>query len=99
MLIITSKTEQVIQCIENLSDFSQDRKVLYRLYFKGDFDEKTLYDTIYEVIYCMENGKLCVMVGLDRIYQCFYDMLNQNYQTLAGKKFSRVSIGGDHLSI
>ena len=38
LLIICSKTEQVVQCIENLTGFKQDPKVLYRLYFKGDFD-------------------------------------------------------------
>ena len=34
-------------------------------------------------------------VHLDFLYQSFYDLLNQNYTTIRGKRFCRIAIGSD----
>jgi hypothetical protein len=43
----------------------------------------------------MERGILCIFLGLNNIYQSFYDMLNQSYQIIGNQKFCRVAIGAD----
>ena len=44
----------------------------------------------------MEQGSCCVFFGLDHIYQSFYDLLNQNYSEIQGKKICRIAIGADN---
>ena len=44
----------------------------------------------------MEHGKRCGFFGYNRIYQSFYDLLNQNYSEIKGKKVCRIAIGSDN---
>ena len=65
----------------------------------SDFDEDTTenraFALMHEIVLCMELGITLVMLNLDFLYQSFYDMLNQNYTSIRGKRFCRIAIGSD----
>jgi len=44
---------------------------------------------------CVEQGYICIIANLDQIYQTFYDLLNQSYIDMNGKKFCRIAFGAD----
>lgn len=43
----------------------------------------------------MESGLICIFFNLNKIYEAFYDMLNQNYQCMDTKSYCKVAIGPD----
>ena len=61
--------------------------------FKGDQTENYRYRMLSEIILCMERGESLALRDLDGIYGSLYDMLNQNYTVVAGKKNCRVALG------
>lgn len=63
--------------------------------FVEDTTENMAYALMNEIVLCMELGMTLVMVNLDFLYQSFYDMLNQNYTSIRGKRFCRIAIGSD----
>ncbi|KRX03120.1 hypothetical protein PPERSA_10201 [Pseudocohnilembus persalinus] len=73
------------------SNFSEDKKV------------DRSYEIINQVIGCVQNGEICILINLDDIYQSFYDLLNQNFSTYSQggnlKYFCRVSIGAESSKI
>ena len=96
-MLITESPEQAFVHLESLAaEHSQPLKIFYGSDFAEDVSEARAYELIYDVIYCMEQGVSCVFFGLDHIYQSFYDLLNQNYSILQGKKICRVAIGSDN---
>lgn len=61
--------------------------------FKGDQSENYRYRMLSEIILSMERGESLVLRDLDGIYGSLYDMLNQNYTIVAGKRNCRVALG------
>lgn len=61
--------------------------------FKGDKTENYHYRMLSEIILCMERGESLALRDLDGIYGSLYDMLNQNYTVVAGKKNCRIALG------
>eukprot|EP01034_Spumella_vulgaris_P021951 gene21951-28030_t len=61
--------------------------------FKGDRSENYRYRMLSEIILCMERGESLALRDMDDIYQSLYDMLNQNYTVVAGKKNCRIALG------
>ena len=97
LMLITESPEQAFQHLEGLAEeHRQPLKIFYGSDFQEDVTEARAYELIYDVIYCMEQGVSCVFFGLDHIYQSFYDLLNQNYSELQGKKICRIAIGSDN---
>jgi len=61
---------------------------------KGDLNsEGARYRALSEIILSMERGESLALQNLDSIYNSLYDMLNQNYTVVAGKKNCRVALG------
>jgi hypothetical protein len=46
-------------------------------------------------VLCIEQGYVCIIINLDDIYQTFYDLLNQNYTEVGGRRFCRIAFGSD----
>eukprot|EP01047_Picozoa_sp_COSAG01_P003877 COSAG01_NODE_121_length_25291_cov_10.011670_2_plen_4872_part_00 len=57
----------------------------------GDYS----YRVLSQIILCMEKGGVLILRDLDAIYGALYDMLNQNYVEVNGKRHCRVALGAD----
>jgi hypothetical protein len=69
--------------------------VFYGSDFIEDAAEDAAYKLIRDIVNCMNKGTFCILLNLERIYQSFYDMLNQSYQDSDGKLFCKIAIGSD----
>ena len=71
----------------------------YNTYIGNNFDEEkkdeSIYRIISQIVDCVENGIVCILVNLNEIYQTFYDLLNQKYSDIRGKLFCRIAFGSD----
>jgi hypothetical protein len=73
----------------------RDCQIFYGSDFAEDTAEESSYKLIKEIVLCMERGIFCVLLNLEKIYQSFYDMLNQNYQLIENKLYCKIAIGSD----
>lgn len=94
LMVITQNAENALACLQGLAGEARV-KVFLGSDFKEDTTEKSAYDVINQIVLCMEQGAVLVMLNLDFLYQSFYDLLNQNYTTIRGKRFCRIAIGSD----
>ena len=96
LMVITQNAENAISCLEGIAHQAKAPiKVFLGSDFKDDTTEKSAYDVINQIVLCMEQGAILLMLNLDFLYQSFYDLLNQNYTTIRGKRFCRIAIGSD----
>lgn len=61
----------------------------FRVFYGSDFLEDSAEDAAYklirDIVNCMDKGIFCILLNLESIYQSFYELLNQNYQSSDGK--------------
>ncbi len=96
LMIITQNVDEGIYLVkEFLVANGRQYRVFYGSNFPGDRSDQQLYRVINQIVDCVENGIICVLVGLDEIYQTFYDLLNQKYMETGGKSFCRIAFGTD----
>lgn len=76
-MVITQNAENAISCLEGIAHQAKaPLKVFLGSDFKDDTTEKSAYDVINQIVLCMEQGAILVMLNLDFLYQSFYDLLN-----------------------
>ena len=64
--------------------------------FKGDrINASYQREMIGNIEKSVEKGKVIILSDLDQIYSTFYDLFNQNYIIKDGKKYCRISHGGN----
>ena len=64
--------------------------------FKGDkINTSYQREMIGNIEKSVEKGKVIILSDLDQIYSTFYDLFNQNYIIKDGKKYCRISHGGN----
>lgn len=61
--------------------------------FPDDENDEYNYRVLNRIILCMEQPQVLILKDLDDIYGSLYDMLNQNYTIVQGKKHCRVALG------
>ena len=62
--------------------------------FSADQTDEYRYRFLSHIILCMETGVSVVLKDHDSAYGSLYDMLNQKYMIIGGKKMCRVALGG-----
>nr|XP_039270182.1 E3 ubiquitin-protein ligase rnf213-alpha-like [Styela clava] len=72
-------------------------KVIVGSAFPGDQTFAKICRNIQEVKTCMETGTPVVMLNLAEIQESLYDALNQHYNTLGGKRYVDIGLGGQRL--
>ncbi|ETN99344.1 hypothetical protein RFI_38137 [Reticulomyxa filosa] len=74
----------------------ESTEVIFGSNFPGDVHSTIyLYRTIERIRSAMSNGKLCILLKLEQLYDSLYDVLNQRYQAVDGQKFCRICIGDE----
>ena len=44
----------------------------------------------------VEEGNVIIFNNLESIYPSLYDLFNQNFTYISGKKYARIALGYDH---
>lgn len=92
MLIIDgdSALGSIEYIIENIG---KDFTTILGSKFPDDEDDEYNCRVLNKIILCMEQPQVLILKDLDDIYGSLYDMLNQNYTIVQGKKHCRVALG------
>ena len=61
--------------------------------FAEDQRDLHTFRTLHQIVLCMEQGGVLVLMDLTRLYGSLYDMLNQNYTVIGTQKNCRVALG------
>ena len=67
--------------------------ILYGSKFPDDCCVEYNYRLLSKIILCMESGTRLILIGLEEIYGGLYDMLNQSYTIIGGKRHCRIALG------
>lgn len=94
-LLCVTSGESGISLIENvLRDINREEKVvIFGSHFEEDQTADYNYRILSRIIMCMEQGLILILRDLEDIYGSLYDMLNQNYTIIGGKKHCRIALG------
>ena len=94
-LLLITKGDSVLNIMHDLFESGgiHEWRLIIGSRLKGDQSENYRYRVLSEIILSMERGESVVLYDLDGIYGSLYDMLNQNYTVVAGKKNCRVALG------
>ncbi|XP_046855114.1 E3 ubiquitin-protein ligase RNF213-like isoform X2 [Xenia sp. Carnegie-2017] len=63
--------------------------------FEEDISDDYNYRILSRIILCMERNCILILRDLECIYGSLYDMLNQNYSVVGGRKNCRVALGAN----
>lgn len=92
MLILDG--DSALGSIENIiENIGKDFTTILGSRFPEDEDDEYNYRVLNRIILCMEQPQVLILKDLDDIYGSLYDMLNQNYTIVQGKKHCRVALG------
>lgn len=93
-LMIILDEDSAVSSIESIiEDLGKDFTTLIGSKFADDEDDQYNYRVLNRIILCMEQPHVLILKDLDDIYGSLYDMLNQNYSIVQGKKHCRVALG------
>jgi hypothetical protein len=95
-LLVSTSGDSALQIIQaELRDLGKSVTVMHGSEFQLDRSGDYSYRILSQIILCMETGGVLIMQDLDTIYGALYDMLNQNYVVVDGKRHCRVALGAD----
>ena len=95
-LMLFTKGDFAIDVLsDTLSSTNREVRMIYGSRFDGDQSEEYNYDVLSRILLYMECSCVLILRDLELIYGALYDMLNQSYTTVDGKKMCRVAIGSD----
>ena len=94
-LMIITEGDAILNAMDTIMERAgiQEYRVMIGSKFKDDNSENYPYRMLSEIILSMERGESLVLRDLDTIHGSLYDMLNQNYTIINGKKNCRVALG------
>ena len=95
-LLVATKAGSALQILEDdIRGKGRPLTVIHGSQFESDQSPDYSYRILSQIILCMERGGFVVLRDLDIIYGSLYDMLNQNYTVVGGKRNCRVALGAD----
>ncbi len=95
MVISRGSTARHILVEEYLQKQSLSRKVciLEGGHFPADKSERSLQHYLLRIKECMREGNTLVLVGMDCIYECLYDVLNGRSTQVGSSHYVRIVVG------
>lgn len=93
-LMLISQGDRGLSVVQNyLREKNLRPEIIYGSQFEQDDSEQYRYRMLSQIILYMEAGKVLILKDLDSIYGSLYDMLNQNYSYVGGKRNCRIALG------
>jgi len=59
----------------------------------NEYNEEYSFKILNKIQVYMEQGKILILSGLSSIYSSLYDLFNQNFSIVGGKKYARIALG------
>lgn len=92
--MIISENESAKYFINTLlSNEKRTIKIMEGKLFEGDKDNFYLHNHLKEIKNSIENGHLLILINMDHIYECIYDILNKQERKVGSVLYSRISVG------
>lgn len=93
-LMLITNGDGVLSVLEDtIREMKRQHVVIFGSRFEDDLTDDYNYRILSRIILCMEHGFILILKDLENIYGSLYDMLNQNYTVVGGKKNCRVALG------
>ena len=93
LMIITNGDSAIGILDQALQDLHKEKITIFGSRFEEDLSEEYNYRILSRIILCMERDCILILRDLESIYGSLYDMLNQNYTVVGGKRNCRVALG------
>ena len=93
LMIITNGDSAIGIIDQTLQDLDKEKITIFGSRFEEDLSEEYNYRLLSRIILCMERDCVLILRDLESIYGSLYDMLNQNYTVVGGKRNCRVALG------
>lgn len=93
LMIITNGDSAIGILDQMLQGLDKEKITIFGSRFEEDLSEEYNYRMLSRIILCMERDCVLILRDLESIYGSLYDMLNQNYTVVGGKRNCRVALG------
>ena len=93
LMIITNGDSAIGILDLMLQSLDKEKITIFGSRFEEDLSEEYNYRILSRIILCMERDCVLILRDLESIYGSLYDMLNQNYTVVGGKRNCRVALG------
>ena len=93
LMIITNGDAAIGILDQTLQSLDKEKITIFGSRFEEDLSEEYNYRMLSRIILCMERDCVLILRDLESIYGSLYDMLNQNYTVVGGKRNCRVALG------
>ena len=93
LMIITNGDSAIGILDQTLRSLDKEKITIFGSQFEEDLSEEYNYRMLSRIILCMERDCVLILRDLESIYGSLYDMLNQNYTVVGGKRNCRVALG------
>lgn len=93
LMIITTGDSAIGILDQTLQTLQKEKVTIFGSRFEEDLSEEYNYRILSRIILCMEQDCVLILRDLESIYGSLYDMLNQNYTVVGGKRNCRVALG------
>ncbi|CAH3117502.1 unnamed protein product, partial [Pocillopora meandrina] len=93
LMIITNGDAAIGILDQTLQSLDKEKITIFGSRFEEDLSEEYNYRMLSRIILCMERDCVLILRDLENIYGSLYDMLNQNYTVVGGKRNCRVALG------
>ena len=93
LMIITNGDSAIGILEQTFRNLDKETITIFGSQFEEDISEDYNYRILSRIILCMERDCVLILRDLENIYGSLYDMLNQNYIVVGGKRNCRVALG------
>ena len=93
LMLITVADSAIGLLDQTLSELDKETITIFGSRFEEDLSDDYNYRILSRIILYMERDCVLILWDLENIYGSLYDMLNQNYTVVGGKKNCRVALG------
>eukprot|EP00002_Diphylleia_rotans_P025114 TRINITY_DN496_c0_g1_i3.p1 TRINITY_DN496_c0_g1~~TRINITY_DN496_c0_g1_i3.p1 ORF type:complete len:4758 (-),score=793.44 TRINITY_DN496_c0_g1_i3:614-14332(-) len=93
LMLITENNYGLQYLLDEGIIHEQSVQILYAADYPDHRDETYINRTLFQFRDCMESGRCVVLVKQEVIYESIYDVLNQHYVLLNGRKWCYLPIG------
>ena len=93
LMIITNGDAAISILDQTLQSLDKEKITIFGSRFEEDLSEEYNYRMLSRIILCMERDCVLILRDLESIYGSLYDVLNQNYTVVGGKRNCRVALG------
>lgn len=92
-LLLITKGDSAVGILEHALHKNEDFAVIHGSNYKDDKSEDYSYLMLSEIILHMEVGRCILLKNAEQIWSSLYDMLNQHYTVIGGRRNCRIALG------